>query len=150
LEDEMRSPTKVQLLAEVPLFANCTKKELSRIASLADRVRVEAGRVLTEEGKPGKEFFVVEEGSARVTVRGKKRATLGPGDFFGEMALLDQGPRSATVASEGPMSLYVIGQREFIRLLDEVPFVARRVLTGMAKRLRSLENAPAAAWDRLW
>ena len=146
----MRSRTKIQLLAEVPLFSNCTKRELSRIASLADRVTVEAGRVLTEEGAPGREFFVVEEGTARVTVRGRKRATLGPGDFFGEMALLDQGPRSATVASEGPMSLYVIGQREFIRLLDEVPFVARRILTGMAKRLRTLENAPATAWNQLW
>ena len=144
-----RRDNKSTLLAEVPLFSACSSRELSRVASLADRITVDAGRVLTEEGAPGREFFVIEDGTATVTKGRRKIATLGRGDFFGEMALLDQGPRSATITAETPLTVYVIGSREFTRLIDEVPGVARKLLRGLAARLRSLENAPASEWNRL-
>ena len=131
-----RADHKIELLSSVPLFSACTRKELRHIASLADRVDVEAGHVLTREGELGHEFFAIAEGTAKVSSKGRKLATLGPGDFFGEMSLLDQHPRTATVTAETPMSLYVVGAADFNRLLDDVPFVARKMLKGLAGRLR--------------
>ena len=144
-----RGPSKIDLLADIPLFSACTKKELSKIASLADQVSVDNGTEVTTEGARGWEFFVIADGAAGVYVGGRKIDELRRGDFFGEMALLDQGPRSATVKALGPMSLYVIGAKEFRRLLDEVPFVSRRILQGMAKRLRGLASASRSEWSRL-
>jgi CRP-like cAMP-binding protein len=144
-----RRDDKVALLAQVPLFSTCTKRELAKIASLADRVAAQPGDELTREGAVGREFFVVGEGTADVLLRGRKIATIGEGDFFGEMALLDQGPRTATVKASSPMTLYVIGSREFARLIDEVPHVTRKLLQGLAKRLRLLENAPKSEWSTL-
>jgi CRP-like cAMP-binding protein len=144
-----RRQNKTDLLATVPLFSSCTKRELAKIASLADRVSAEPGEELTREGTTGREFFVIEDGTANVVLGGRKIATLGPGEFFGEMALLDQGPRSATVRAATPMSLYVIGAREFATLIEEVPHVTRKLLQGLAKRLRLLENAPKSEWSRL-
>jgi CRP/FNR family transcriptional regulator, cyclic AMP receptor protein len=131
----------VELLRAVPLFSACSKRELSRIASLADEIEVEKGKVLTREGDPGQEAFVVVDGRARVTLRDRGRvAALGPGACFGEMSLLDQGPRSATVAAETDMHLLVLDSRSFSSLLEEVPSVARKVLTAMAGRLRTVEK----------
>jgi CRP/FNR family cyclic AMP-dependent transcriptional regulator len=132
---------KVELLGGVPLFSACSKRELSRIASLADEVDVPEGKVLTREGDPGREFFVVVEGQARVMVGDRGRLSpLGPGASFGEMSLLDQGPRSATVEAETDMQLLVLDARSFSSLLNEVPSVARKVLAAMAGRLRVAEN----------
>lgn len=143
----MLTAKKEDLLRDVPLFSACTRKELSLISKLADRVEIGAGDVLTQEGSPGREFFVIAEGTAAVDVRGKVVAKLGPGDFFGEMALLDLGPRAATVRAESPMTVYVIEQRDFGRLLDDVPVVARKILAGLAARLRQVQGAPAYAWN---
>lgn len=123
-------------LASVPLFAACAKNDLKLVARRAENVRVEAGKELVTEGKPGHEFFVIAEGKANVKRKGKKLATLGPGDFFGELALLDRAPRNATVVAGSDMELFVLGQREFSGLLDEVPGLAHKLLTGMARRLR--------------
>jgi CRP/FNR family transcriptional regulator, cyclic AMP receptor protein len=132
---------KVELLGRVPLFSACSKRELARIASLADEVDVPEGKVLTREGDPGREFFVVVEGKARVVVGGRGRlSALGPGASFGEMSLLDQGPRSATVEAETDMELLVLDARSFSSLLNEVPSVARKVLAAMAGRLRVAEK----------
>ena len=133
---------KIELLKGVSLFSACTNKELSRIASLADEVEVPAGAVLTHEGKPGREFFAIVEGTAKVTLRGKKMATLGPGSFFGEMSLLDQAPRSATVTADSAMKLLVLDARSFSSLLDQAPSVTRKILRAMAQRLRQVERAP--------
>lgn len=133
---------KVQLLKQVGLFSACTTKELSKIAALADEVSVPAGAVLTQEGKPGREFFAIVDGQAKVTLRGKKLNTLGPGSFFGEMSLLDQSPRSATVTAITPMKLMVLDARNFSTLLDQAPSVSRKILRGMAQRLREVEQAP--------
>lgn len=132
---------KVELLRGVPLFSACSKRELSRIAALADQVEVQEGTVLTREGDSGREFFVVVEGRARVLVGDRGRVTaLGPGASFGEMSLLDQGPRSASVEAETDMQLLVLDARSFSTLLDEVPSVARKVLVAMAGRLRLAEK----------
>jgi CRP/FNR family transcriptional regulator, cyclic AMP receptor protein len=133
---------KVDLLRNVTLFAACSDKELSRIASLADELRVDEGHVLTREGKVGGECFVIVEGEAKATLRGKKLATFGPGSFFGEMSLLDHGPRAATVTAQTPMHLLVLDPRGFSSLVDDVPAVARKIMRVLAERLRANEKAP--------
>ena len=130
---------KLELLGDVRLFSTCNKRELARIASLVDEVEAPKGKVLVRQGDPGKECFVIEEGRARATMRGKGTAMLGPGSFFGEMSLLDQGPRSATVTAETDMRLLVLGSREFSALINEVPTVAVRIMRGLAERLRAAE-----------
>ena len=94
------------------------------------------------EGDQGAEFFVVVAGSATVTRRGRKVATVGPGSFFGELALLDQGPRAATVTAGTYMQLLVLSSGAFSAILYDMPSVSRGILRGMAKRLRSAESAP--------
>jgi len=132
---------KIELLRGVPLFSSCSKRELSRIASLTDQVEVPEGKVLMREGDPGSEFFVVVEGQARVVVRDRGRVTpLEPGASFGELSLLDQGPRSATVEAETDMEVLVLDARSFSSLLAEVPSVARKLLVAMAARLRIAET----------
>ncbi|MBV8980806.1 MAG: cyclic nucleotide-binding domain-containing protein [Acidimicrobiia bacterium] len=126
-------------LAKVPLFSACSKKELQTIARAADDVEVPAGKVLVEEGKPGHEFFLIINGNASVK-RGKKEVVkLGPGQYFGELALLDRGPRSASVVAKDDMELLVLGQREFAGVIDEVPTLAHKLLTSMAQRLREAD-----------
>jgi CRP/FNR family transcriptional regulator, cyclic AMP receptor protein len=132
---------KIELLRAVSLFSACSKHELSRVASLADEVEVPKGRVLTRQGQPGREFFVIAEGRAKATVRGRKGSSLGPGDCFGEMSLLDQGPRTATVTAETDMHLLVLDSRSFSSLIEEIPYVARKIMRVMAERLRAAEHA---------
>lgn len=133
---------KQQLLGGVSLLAACSQRELSRICSLTDEIDVPAGRVVTEEGQPGREFFLVVHGRATVKIRGRKVGSLGSGDCFGEMALLDQGPRSATVVADTDMELMVLDSRSFSALIDEVPSVARKLFRQLAERLRASEQAP--------
>jgi CRP/FNR family transcriptional regulator, cyclic AMP receptor protein len=128
------------MLGKVRLFSNCNKRELARIAALTDEVDVPEGKVIVRQGDPGRECFVIAEGKARATIRGKGSQPLGPGSFFGEMSLLDQGPRSATVTAETDMHLLVLGSREFSSLVNEVPTVAVRMMRGLAERLRSAER----------
>lgn len=133
---------KVDVLKNVALFSACTNRELTQIASLVDEIEVDKGEQLTTEGGPGREFFAIVDGKAKVTLRGKELANLGPGQFFGEMSLLDQEPRSATVTAATPMKLYVLDARRFSTLLDKHPAVARKILRGLAQRLRAIEQAP--------
>lgn len=139
-----KGPSKTDLLGKVPLFAECNQKELDRIASLADQVDIDEGTKLTTEGRPGREFFVVADGWAKVTLRKRKLGTLGRGSFFGEMSLLDSQPRAATVTAETPMTLYVIDPRSFATLLDKTPSVSRKIMKGIAARIRKIEGAPGA------
>ena len=133
---------KVRLLGGVPLFSACNRAELNRIASLVDQIEVPAGKVLAKEGDPGWEFFVVAEGKAKVTKRGRRICFLDSGSFFGEMSLLDEGPRSATVSSETEMQLLVLSSRSFSALVAENPSVSRKLLRGLAERLRGAQKAP--------
>jgi CRP/FNR family cyclic AMP-dependent transcriptional regulator len=130
---------KLVLIGNVRLFSTCNKRELARIASLVDEVEAPKGKVLVRQGDTGQECFVIADGKAKATMRGKGTAVLGPGSFFGEMSLLDQGPRSATVTAETDMRLLVLGSREFSALVNEVPTVAVRIMRGLAERLRAAE-----------
>jgi CRP/FNR family cyclic AMP-dependent transcriptional regulator len=130
---------KLELLGNVRLFSTCNKRELARIASLVDEVEAPKGKVLVRQGDTGEECFVIAEGQAKATMRGRGSAVLRPGSFFGEMALLDQGPRSATVTAETDMHLLVLGSRQFSALINEVPTVAVRIMQGLAERLRAAE-----------
>jgi len=129
----------LQHLARVPLFAACNRKDLGLVARRAEDVRVDEGTKLVSEGSAGHEFFVIVDGSAAVSRNGRKVTTLGPGDYFGELALLDRAPRNATVTATTPMELVVLAQREFSGVLDEVPGLARKLLTGMARRVREAD-----------
>jgi CRP-like cAMP-binding protein len=127
-------------LAQVPLFRSLSRRDLQRVGRAADELQVEAGRVLTEQGQVGRECFVIVEGTAAVRRNGRKVATVGPGDAVGELALLDRGPRTATVVAEGPMTVLVIGAREFSGLLDEVPALSKKLLASLATRVRDLDS----------
>jgi CRP/FNR family transcriptional regulator, cyclic AMP receptor protein len=131
-------------LKNIWLFSGCSGAELRKIRSSLDQVSVDAGKVLVEEGRVGMEFFLITEGTAKVTRRGRKVATLGPGDYFGELALLDRRPRSASVVSETEMDLLVLSQRQFNGLLESVPSISRKMLAAMANRLR---DADSRAYD---
>ena len=133
---------KICLLSGVSLFSPCAEHELRRIAALVDEIEAPKGKALVREGDPGAEFFVVVEGTATATQHGRKVATIGPGSFFGELALLDQGPRAATVTAQTDMQLLVLTSRAFFSLVDDLPSVNRKILGGMAERLRSAEQAP--------
>ncbi|MGH7385155.1 MAG: cyclic nucleotide-binding domain-containing protein, partial [Candidatus Rokuibacteriota bacterium] len=112
---------KIERLKEVPLFEGCSQRQLRSVAKIARVFDVAAGTVLTRAGEPGDEFFLLVDGTARVEVSAEKRVLLRPGEFFGEMSLLDGGPRSATVVADTPVRLLVISRRHFSALLKEVP-----------------------------
>ncbi|HEX2039726.1 MAG TPA: cyclic nucleotide-binding domain-containing protein [Acidimicrobiales bacterium] len=131
-----RKDEKLDQLGRMWLFSACSKRDLQTIGRTSDEVDVPAGHTLTEEGKQGHEFYLILDGQASVRRNGKKVATLGPGQYFGELSLLDKGPRSATVVADTDMRLLVIGQREFNGTLDEVPALAHKLLRTMAARLR--------------
>ena len=140
----MAARPKALDLKTIWLFSSCTASELRKIRSSLDEVEVPKGKVLVEEGRIGLEFFIIVTGKAVVTRNGKKVATLGPGDYFGELALLDRRPRSASVTSETDMDVLVLSQRQFNGLLESVPTIARKMLAAMANRLR---EADAVAYD---
>jgi len=126
-------------LAEVPLFSACTRKDLEKISRASDEVEVKSGRVLVEQGRPGHEFFLILEGKATVRRNNRKIADLGPGQYFGELSLLDRGPRTASVTADTDMRVLVLGQREFLGVLDDVPGLAYKILRIMAARLREAD-----------
>jgi CRP-like cAMP-binding protein len=130
-----RSDPFVDTLATVPLFSACSKKELQLVSRGAERITVDAGKVIVVQGSAGSEFFVIISGAARVERNGRKVGTLGPGRFFGDLALLDRAPRNASVIAESPMELARIGQKAFDELLD-VPGFSKKLLAGLARRLR--------------
>lgn len=134
-----RKDDKLDQLGRMWLFSACSKRDLQLIGRASDEVTVEKGKQLTEEGKAGHEFYLILDGQAVVKAKGKKVATLGAGQYFGELSLLHKGPRNATVTAESDMRLLVLGQREFNGLLDEVPGLAHKVLRTMATRLREAD-----------
>ena len=137
-----RRDARIERLASVPLFRACNQKELGVAARAADDIRVEAGRDVVQEGESGKEFFVIVSGRAVVRRAGRDVATLEPGDYFGELALLDKAynRRDATVHAMTDLELLCIGPREFGALLDEVPTLSHKLLAGMARRLHELDG----------
>jgi CRP/FNR family transcriptional regulator, cyclic AMP receptor protein len=136
----MARTSPIDHLAAVPLFAALSKRDLQKIAKASTQLSVDEGRVLVEQGATGHEGFVILDGEAVVKRNGRKIATLGPGDVFGELSLFDGGPRAATVTATTPLDLLVIGQREFTGVLDEVPGVAHKILATLAGRVRELDS----------
>jgi len=128
-------------LRSVPLFAGCTDKELTFIASRVDEVEFPVGKVLTKKGESGGDFFVILEGKAEVDAGDGKRA-LGPGDFFGEIALLDNGPRTATVKAATPMRCLVLGHEQLRDVLHQNAEIAVKLLRAVTQRLRAATPLP--------
>jgi CRP/FNR family transcriptional regulator, cyclic AMP receptor protein len=126
-------------LSDIWLFSACSASQLRTIRRQVEEITVPAGRVLVEEGTPGREFFFIVDGEASVKVRNRKVARLGPGSYFGELSLLDRQPRSATVVSDTDMTLLVLDQRRFNGLLDEMPTLAHKLLAAMAQRIREAD-----------
>jgi CRP/FNR family transcriptional regulator, cyclic AMP receptor protein len=133
---------KLELLARVPLFSGLGKGSLAQIAKLADEIDLPAGKQLLQQGDHPHEFFLIVDGSVRIDRDGAQINTLGPGDFLGEIALLDGGQRSATATAVTPVNLLILGQREFNTLLNDYPDIRTSVLTALARRVRRLENTP--------
>jgi CRP-like cAMP-binding protein len=131
----LRKNRKVELLRRVPLFAGCSKKELAHIAIVADEIDFRPGKTLIREGEPGREFFVLVDGSAQISRKGKPIDTAGPGDFFGEMALLADQPRNATVTTTSAVDALVVTARSFRGLVGDNPLIALKVMRAVAERL---------------
>lgn len=136
--------SKVRLLQRVALFEGLSPRHLGQIARLADEVEVAARKRLAAAGETGRELFVIVEGNAVVRTPRGRTVKLGPGQFFGEMSLIDGGPRSATVEASTPMHLLVISQREFWELLAEAPAIARHIMRALSQRLREADAAFSA------
>ena len=133
----LRRDAKVELLKSTPLFAGCSKNELRELAKTADELDLREGTVLTREGRPGREFFVLIEGTAQVTKKGKTIAELGPGDWLGEIALITDSPRTATVTATSPVDVLVITDRRFRSVVETMPSIALKVLARVGERLAS-------------
>jgi CRP-like cAMP-binding protein len=136
----MPADRKTEQLSQVRMFSALNKKELGTIAKVAETISVTAGSEIVRQGEIGHEFYLIAKGSATVKRGGRKTATLGEGDYFGEMALLDKRPRSATVVADSDCELVVLGQREFMSVLDSVPAVSYKLLVSMAARLREADS----------
>jgi CRP/FNR family cyclic AMP-dependent transcriptional regulator len=136
----MAADKKIDHLADTWLFSTCSRRELSRIARTCDEVDIQAGRVLTTEGESGREFFVIRSGQATVRRNNRKIATVGPGQYFGELSLLSRLPRNSTITADTDMSLLVLGQRELSALIEDVPSIAHKMLEAMAKRLSESDS----------
>ena len=132
---------KMKRLEEVSLLECCSQRQLRSVARIAEVIEVTAGTVLARAGQSGDQFFLILDGSARVDVSPRKRAKLKPGDYFGEMSLLDGGPRSATVTADTPLRLLVIQRRDFATLLREAPDLTQSLLATLSKRVRQAEQA---------
>jgi CRP-like cAMP-binding protein len=129
----------MDMLKRVPLFASCSKRHLGQIAVIADEVIIREGTTLARQGDPGREFVVLTEGTADVRRDGDTIASLGAGDFFGEMALLSDQPRMASVVTTSPARALVITARAFASLLREHPGMQAKILSVLAARVASNE-----------
>jgi CRP/FNR family cyclic AMP-dependent transcriptional regulator len=136
--------TKADALGRAPLFEGLSKSELAQLAKVTEDLEVGAGKVLCEEGKPGKEFFVIVEGEVEVTRGGKEIATDGSVEFFGEIALIEDVPRTATVTAKTPLRFFVLTRQSFLKLLDDNPSVERQVLRALVKRVVATSGDPTA------
>jgi CRP-like cAMP-binding protein len=123
-------------LAAIPLFRACTDKQLKQVRGMLDEVTVPAGKVLVKEGSTGYECFIIVSGHAEVSIGDEVISRFSEGEYFGELALLDKRPRSATVTATTDCTVMVLSQREFAKALDTVPGLTAKVLENLAIRLR--------------
>ena len=136
----LRKNAKVELIKSAPLFSECSRKDLNEIAGIADEIDLREGKELTKEGRPGREFFVLVEGTADVRKGNRRINQLSAGDFFGEISLITQRPRTATVTATSPLRALVITDRSFRNLLEHQPEIQGKVMSALAARLGPEEN----------
>jgi len=137
----MDNKTTIAPLERTPLFQGLSKKDLKSLAKAGKAVTVLPGREIVKEGDPGVAFHLILSGSAKVTVGGRARAKLGPGDYFGKMSLIDKEPRVATVTAETKIESFVISTWNFQRIIKDSPSIALKLLIEMTSRLRRLERS---------
>jgi CRP/FNR family cyclic AMP-dependent transcriptional regulator len=136
---------KMEALKRAPLFEGLARKELVQLARVSEDLEVPAGRVLCEEGEIGHEFFVIVDGEIEVTRNGRRVATRSSGDFFGEIALIEEIPRTATVTAKTPLRFFVLTRQAFAEMIDANPSVERKVLRALARRVVELSRDPTLA-----
>jgi CRP-like cAMP-binding protein len=134
--------TKAEALGKTTLFSSLSKKELGELAKVTEDLEVDEGKVLCRQGETGREFFVILEGEADVTREGSSVRKLGPGDFFGEIALVEHRPRTATVTATTPLRFFVLTSQAFWRLLEHQPEIQREVLRALASRIAGEADDP--------
>ncbi len=127
--------TKADSLGRAPLFEGLSRDELKELAKLSEDLEVSEGKVLCREGETAQEFFVIVDGEVDVTQDGERVATLSDGDFFGEIALLEDIPRTATVTAKAPLRFFVLTRQAFWSLIERQPDVERKILRALAKRV---------------
>jgi CRP-like cAMP-binding protein len=139
------SDAKTKALSGVPLFAHCSPRELAFLASKTDEVELPSDRQVTRQGHPAEAFYVLLSGEAEVEQDGKHRRTLGPGDFFGEISMLDRGPATATIVTRSECRLMVMSHLQFRDAIKGSDPLLGQVMAAMAQRLRSdsLERTPS-------
>jgi CRP-like cAMP-binding protein len=131
----LRKDAKIELMKKVPLFASLGNAQLAQVASIADEIRLPEGKVLTREGEPGREFFILIDGEVEVRRKGRKVATMVPGEFFGELALVSNRPRTATATASKPVRVLVVKDTSFRSVLLRTPQIALKVLQAAVERL---------------
>jgi CRP/FNR family transcriptional regulator, cyclic AMP receptor protein len=131
----LRKNAKIELIKSVPLFSELSRRHLEEVAGIADEIDLREGKELTKEGRAGREFFVLVEGTADVKKGSRRINTLGGGDFFGEIALVTRRPRTATVVATSPVRALVITDRSFRTLLERQPEIQAKVMSALAARL---------------
>jgi CRP/FNR family transcriptional regulator, cyclic AMP receptor protein len=137
--------TKVEALRRATLFEGLSRKQLVQLARMSEDLEVPAGKVLCKEGEVGQEFFVIIDGEVEVTRNGERLATRGAGEFFGEIALLEQTRRMATVTARTPLRFFVLTRRDFRQLIHDNPGVELKVLQAVARRLIQVSEDPTLA-----
>jgi CRP-like cAMP-binding protein len=136
----MKPKAIAEYLERVSLFSQCSRRDLAAIAKLTEVVRYEPGTAIVTQGDPGNAFFVVLEGRAVVRRDGRRRGNLGPGDYFGELALLDPAPRNADVEADEATTVARLGIGPFCKMLRASPTVNERLLAGLARRVRDADR----------
>jgi CRP-like cAMP-binding protein len=132
--------TKADALGRCPFFAQLSRRELVELAKMTEDMEVDEGRVLTREGQSGREFFVIVDGEVSVTKDGTQVRKLSDGDFFGEIALLEDRPRTATVTAASPLRFFVLTRQSFRSLLDRQPELEQQVTQALEERLRATSD----------
>jgi CRP-like cAMP-binding protein len=132
--------TKADALGRCPFFADLSRGELRELAKVTEDMEVEEGKTLTRQGAAGSEFFVIVDGEVAVTKDGSEIRTMGEGDFFGEISLLEDRPRTATVTAKTPLRFFVLTRQNFRALLDKQPEIEEKVTTALEERLRTTED----------
>jgi CRP-like cAMP-binding protein len=131
---------RIEALRKVPLLAGLSKRDLARVLALSEEQEFFPGKVIVKTGNQARDFYLILSGEAQLTVPGRKTAVLGPGDYFGEMAVLDGQPRTATIVAQTHLLVLRIGRADFVKLLNGYGSIGLKILVEMSRRLRAAEK----------